>query len=117
MFACCSAASVTATAGSQLEDPEISYLLDQIRVSGCQFVRNATAHDSDAAAAHLEMKYRRAKRYVDDAAQFIARIGTESSFSGQAYFVDCAGYDRVTSADWLHAALANLRQIQKRDNS
>ena len=63
------------------------------------------------------MKYSRAKRYVDDADQFIQRIGTESSWSGQAYYVDCDGFDRVTSADWLHGALADLRQIQKRGNS
>ena len=117
MFACCSAASAEATAGSQLDDPEIGYLLHQIRASGCQFVRNGTAHDSDAAATHLEIKYSRAKRYVDDASQFIARIGTESSWSGKSYFVDCDGYDRVSSADWLHEVLVNHRLSQDRDNS
>jgi hypothetical protein len=102
--------AVSAAGAAPVEDREIGYLLSEIGSSGCQFVRNGEAHDSEAAAAHLAMKYRRARRYVADAEQFIERIATGSSWSGEPYWVACSGEAQVTSANWLTGALDKRRQ-------
>ena len=37
---------------------EIGHLLSSLSSSGCKFYRNGTWHDSEAARAHLEKKYK-----------------------------------------------------------
>ena len=92
-----------ATAGAETEQ-EVEYLLEFVASSGCTFVRNGDDHDSADAADHLRLKYSRGKRYVGSAEQFIDRLATESSWSGDPYTVTCEG-KRQTSAQWLHQAL------------
>ena len=99
-----------AVAAPPVEDEEIGYLLDEISSSGCQFIRNGEAHDAEAGAAHLQMKYRRARRHVADAEQFIERIATGSTWSGKPYWVACNGEVQVTSANWLNRVLDRHRQ-------
>jgi hypothetical protein len=90
-------------------DPEIEYLLEFVANSGCTFVRNSDDHESVDAADHLRLKYSRGKRYVDSAEQFIDRLATESSWSGDPYTVTCEGKTQP-SAQWLHRALTQYRQ-------
>jgi hypothetical protein len=97
-----------ATAGAETEQ-EVEYLLEFVASSGCTFVRNGDDHDSADAADHLRLKYSRGKRYVGSAEQFIDRLATESSWSGDPYTVTCEG-NTQTSAHWLHRALAEYRQ-------
>ena len=99
-----------AVSSAPVENEEIEYLLDQIGSSGCAFVRNGKAHDSEAAAAHLAMKYRRAQRYVGSAEQFIERIATGSSWTGEPYQVACEDKAPVASAAWLSGALERHRK-------
>jgi len=99
--------------GSAIAGPEtaqeVEYLLEFVAGSGCTFVRNGDDHDSADAADHLRLKYGRGKRYVDSAEQFIDRLATASSWSGDPYTVTCEGKTQ-TSAQWLHRALAEYRQ-------
>ena len=97
-----------ATAGAETEQ-EVEYLLEFVASSGCTFVRNGDDHDSVGAADHLRLKYSRGKRYAGSAEQFIDRLATESSWSGDPYTVICEG-ETQTSAQWLHRALAEYRQ-------
>ena len=90
-------------------DPEIEYLLEFVANSGCTFVRNGDDHESVDAADHLRLKYSRGKRYVDSAEQFIDRLATESSWSGDPYTVTCEGKTQP-SEQWLHRALSQYRQ-------
>jgi hypothetical protein len=103
----------TVTAGADAEEAEteqeVEYLLEFVAGSGCTFVRNGDDHDSADAADHLRLKYNRGKRYVGSAEQFIDRLATESSWSGDPYTVTCEG-NTQTSAHWLHRALAEYRQ-------
>jgi len=103
----------TAVAGAEAEqaetEQEVEYLLEFVAGSGCTFVRNGDDHDSADAADHLRLKYNRGKRYVGSAEQFIDRLATESSWSGDPYTVTCEGKTQ-TSAQWLHRALAEYRQ-------
>jgi len=97
-----------ATAGAETEQ-EVKYLLGFVAGSGCTFVRNGDDHDAVDAAEHLRLKYNRGKRYVGSAEQFIDRLATESSWSGDPYTVTCEGKSQ-TSAQWLHQALDDYHQ-------
>lgn len=87
---------------------EIQYLLQYVQQSGCDFNRNGSAHESADAADHLRLKYKRGNRYADSAENFIDRLASESSWTGETYTVTCAGITQPSGA-WLHQALDNYR--------
>lgn len=86
---------------------DIEYLLVTVANSGCQFERNGSTHDSAEASAHMRKKYDYAKRWIDNAEQFIERIGTGSSMTGKPYHVTCDG-TRYASRDWLTLQLSEF---------
>ena len=90
---------------------EIDGLIAALGASECQFQRNGRWYPAADAQAHLRRKYDwlRKRDLVDSAEQFIARAGTGSSLSGQAYRVRCAGRATEPAAAWLRARLAGLR--------
>lgn len=91
---------------------EINYLLEFVASSGCTFTRNGDGHPSAEAAEHLRLKYRRGKHYASTAEQFIDRLATESSWSGDPYTVTCKGATQPSS-QWLHRALTDYRKAQQ----
>ena len=100
-------ASAAPTAKAQ---HEIDALIAGLGASGCEFERNGSWHDSAKAAAHLQQKYDYLlkKKLVPTTAAFIERGGSQSSMSGKAYQVRCAGQVAVSSADWLNAQRRQL---------
>jgi len=93
------------TAGSVADtDEDVEFLLQYVADSGCTFVRNAERHNGAEASAHLRMKYDQDKRHIKSAEQFIDRLASASSLSGQPYVVTCGGKTQ-TSRDWLNEAL------------
>ena len=101
---------LTSSASAQTQaELEVNYLLEYVASSGCIFIRNGDDHDSADAADHLRLKYTRGKRYVNSAEQFIDRLATQSSWSGDQYRVTCAGKSEP-SGEWLHRTLADYRQ-------
>ena len=93
-------------------DAEVQFLLQFVSGSGCTFIRNGSEKTATDAADHLRLKYRRGKRYVDSAEQFIDRLASESSWTGKKYTVNCAG-QVSESGIWLHQALNEYRSDQK----
>jgi hypothetical protein len=89
-------------------EAEITYLIDQVAQSNCFYIRNGNEHDAAEAADHLRLKYRRGKRYADTAENFIDRLASESSWSGDAYQMRC-GETTEASRDWLYRALRGHR--------
>jgi hypothetical protein len=89
-------------------DQEVEYLLEFVAGSGCTFHRNGEDHNSADAADHLRLKYRRGKKYVNSAEQYIDRLASKSSWSGEQYTVTCDGQS-LTSKAWLHEALREHR--------
>jgi len=86
-------------------------LFEFVAASGCTFIRNGSDNHPEAAADHLRLKYRRGKRYVSSAEQFIDRLASESSWTGKKYTINCEG--KVSeSGVWLHQALAEHRKLQ-----
>jgi hypothetical protein len=90
---------------------EVDLLLATIESSGCEFYRNGNWHGPKAAIAHLHDKfdYLVARNLINTTEDFIERAATQSSLSGQAYEVKCAGGPSVTSNQWLRERLALLR--------
>ena len=85
-------------------EAEIAYLLEFVASSDCLFIRNGSSHEATDAADHLRLKYGRGQKYVNSAEQFIDRLASESSWTGQAYTVECRGRSE-TSRQWLYRAL------------
>jgi hypothetical protein len=50
-----------------------------------------------------------AKDEIDTAEDFIEKVATQSSLSGQPYQVRCRGSEAVTSNQWLRDVLARYR--------
>ena len=91
---------------------EVEQLFTQMRQSACQFERNGTVYDADEAVAHLTRKL----SYFDDKGKiarsedFIRLAASKSSMSGKPYHIICPEQAKQDSADWLNAALMQIRQ-------
>ena len=92
---------------------EIAHLLDYLSTSECEFYRNGSWYNAEAARSHLERKYQYLlkKKVIRSAEDFIAKAATQSSMSGEAYQVRC-GKDIFPCAAWLSSELERLRQKQ-----
>jgi hypothetical protein len=99
----------TAWAG---DDPEIEFLLTAVGQSDCTFIRNDKPHSAEKAADHLRMKYRRGRWAVDNAEEFIIRIASKSTMSGNPYRVQCAQDEPELTSDWLTDRLARYRAAE-----
>ena len=90
---------------------DITALIGALKQSGCEFSRNGSWYDSTKAAAHLQQKYDYLlkKNLVPTTTAFIERAGSQSSMSGKAYQVRCAGQAPVSSAAWLQAQLQQMQ--------
>ena len=91
---------------------EIDRLIAALGASGCEFQRNGSWYPAAKAQEHLRRKYDwlRERDKVATAEQFIALAGTQSSMSGRAYQVRCAGHAVEPSAHWLRARLLEMRK-------
>jgi len=90
---------------------EVNYLLGYVAGSGCEFYRNGSWYSAQKAQAHLRDKYKylHENNLSDSTEHFIDRAATQSSFSGKAYQIRCAGSAPVASQLWLREKLAALR--------
>jgi len=90
---------------------EIQHLFEFISQSDCIFIRNHTEYPAKEARDHMQTKYDYAKRWVNSAEQFIERIATKSSISGNRYQVRCQG-QLLYSDNWLKQELERYRASQ-----
>jgi len=105
-------AGFIATAHAEADaDTEIRALIQAVAESECEFNRNGSLHSAEAAAAHLELKYARGKRYADSAEAFIERLASRSSWSGKPYQMICDGQTQP-AGDWLTATLQDIRATE-----
>ena len=87
-------------------EEEINHLIQAVANSNCEFVRNGDRYDAND---HLRLKYRRGKRYATSAENFIDRLASKSSWSGNPYSMVCQDSGEHSSNSWLHAELLFLR--------
>lgn len=106
------ALSGSAGAGTNSASVEIAYLLNAVEQGDCRFLRNGSWYSAHAAADHLRAKYqlKSAAGVIASAEEFIAKVASRSSFSGEAYEVQCAGRRQEPSAAWLSERLREYRQ-------
>lgn len=97
-------------ANDTVNNTEIEYLLQSVGESGCIFIRNGKEHSAKDAESHLRLKYRRGRKYADTAEQFIERLASKSSWSGDIYHMRCGDTDQQPSGDWLLARLTEYRK-------
>jgi hypothetical protein len=95
------------------EPPSESGKIDELirRVStrtDLVFERNGMTYSSIEAARHLQVKREFAGDQIRTARDFIDRLGTVSSMTGQEYRVYLASGERLASADFLRAELAAI---------
>ena len=94
----------------QAAQAEIAALLSAVGASSCTFIRNDEPGTATAARAHLERKYRYARKKLDSAEDFIERVASQSSRSGRSYLVECRGEPQQPTREWLFARLSEIRE-------
>jgi hypothetical protein len=106
------AATVSARAApSAAEQARIERLIDAVAAqTGLQFVRNGKTHSPTDAAAFLREKLKARGTDVATAEQFIDRIASASSTSGQPYRIRVADGREVASAEFLGSLLKALER-------
>jgi hypothetical protein len=104
-------AATTAATVTDVTQAEVTFLLEYVGQSGCDFHRNGTWHDAKRAREHLRYKYEslRAAGRIGTADEFIDGAATKSSLSGRPYLIRCPGGATVTSNEWLRVALVRYR--------
>jgi hypothetical protein len=95
---------------------EIEYLLQYIETSGCSFYRNGTWYDGAHARAHLITKYDylAERRLIGNAEDFIDKVATKSSLTGEPYRIRCNDGVEIESGPWLRLMLAQYRASEHR---
>jgi len=96
-------------AADTVDDPEVEHLIQAVGQSDCVFIRNGKRHAAPDAADHLRLKYRKGKKYIDGADEFIDKLASESSWTGKPYSIECPGSPAVASKDWLRQELSEFR--------
>jgi Family of unknown function (DUF5329) len=93
------------------EMARIEHLCDTVaRSKGMYFVRNGKAYSPDDAATFLREKLKAMGDEVRTAEEFIDKIATKSSMSGEPYTVRFADGREMPSAEFLRAELARQRR-------
>jgi hypothetical protein len=108
------AAPVPVSAG---ERGKIDRLIELVRKSKIAFVRNGKAHEPGSAADHLASKLEGAADPSMTARDFIQRLASFSSQSGEPYLVRFPDGKTIPAGDWLLARLAEIEAAQRGDPS
>ena len=99
----------------------IQHLINRVKVSGNTFIRNDSNHTSLEAAEHLQGKWRRAKTLLwfktraneFTPQQFINKIASQSSYSGEAYRMILKTGEIITTKKWLLQELHKQKKLKK----
>jgi len=100
---------LAASADDPNMESEIDFLLDTVVSSDCVFIRNGSEHAAQAARDHLQMKRKRGKRYYSTAEEFIEKIASKSSWSGNEYLIQCGDAPQQKAQVWFMSILDRLR--------
>ncbi len=100
---------------SHLEQAKFQYLLERIRKSPLQFVRNGEKFDGARAAKHLHWKLSRKGGGIKTASEFIDKIASESSRSGSPYLLKVSDQETYPLRDIMNNELQRLEQSLEED--
>lgn len=109
VLACTASSASSEPAAPAAERERIERLCEVVGASkGIYFVRNGKEHTSDDAAKFLREKYKAMGDEVKTAEEFIQKIATQSSMSGEPYRVRFSDGREILSAEFLRAELARI---------
>ena len=105
------AMAISASADAQLRvDEEIEQLFVFILTSECEFIRNGRSYSPKKARSHIERKYKYLQDEIFSAEEFIEKTASQSSTTGERYYVKCPGQtNEISSQAWLQGALLDVR--------
>ena len=103
---------LSVTAISANTEQEVQHLFTFIVESDCIFIRNKTEYTASEARDHMQRKYDYARRWIGNAEQFISRIASKSSMSGNRYQIRCQN-QLLYSDNWLTQELQHYRTSQQ----
>ena len=103
----------SASVFSENSENEIRHLLDYVKDSEAQFIRNGKIYNSEKAAEHLLKKKEHFKKNIHSAEDFIRLTATKSLFTGESYSIRTADGTTAESAKWLMDALKRYRTKDK----
>lgn len=90
------------------EKDKINYLLNELVKSNAVFIRNGEEFSGQEAKAHMEKKLSYAGNKIQTADQFIEKIATKSSITGNLYYVKLTDGTIMESSKWLKQKLNDL---------
>lgn len=105
--------SQIAVAASAVEQAKINYLLHEIGVCQCKFVRNGSEYSGGEAVDHLNGKLEKAGDKIKTADDFIAHIASESSATGKPYMIKLSDGTQIPTKTWLSDKLSHYLVIQE----
>jgi Family of unknown function (DUF5329) len=111
VVSCLITPALLASTSTLSETEKIEALLKHIEgLKGATFIRNGTPATATAAANHLRAKWKSAGHQVKTAAEFIEKIASRSSVSGQPYTIRLADGTETPSGDYLKKQLELIEQ-------
>jgi hypothetical protein len=87
---------------------EIDQLLGNIANSNCTFIRSGQEYSAAEARKHLEMKMNFVLSRLESTEQFIDKLASESSTTGEPYQIRC-GNTQTVARTWLNTQLQLVR--------
>ena len=102
---------MSATTFADTKNDEISYLINSVGKSGCVFIRNGARFSGKEARDHLRTKRKRNAHLIHSAEDFIKKIASRSSTSGESYMIGCRGEEQQTANQWFTRLLELHRSI------
>ena len=88
---------------TKISPEEIRSNLDKIKTSELTFIRNGKTLDAEEMAGLLESKYLMNEKDIKTKEDFMDKVVTGSSLTGEAYKVLTAKNDTLLLADWLNS--------------
>ena len=88
---------------------EINHLLNYIKKTHCQYIRNGDAHNGVDAEKHIRKKYDYFKDEIKSTEDFIRLSATKSTMFGNKYYIQCPNTVKVESSKWLIKELKRYR--------
>ena len=104
-------AVLSATAVADTKNDQISYLINSVGKNGCVFIRNGERFSGKEAREHLRTKRKRNAHLIHSAEDFIKKIASRSSMSGEPYMISCRDEEPQTANEWFTRLLALHRSI------
>lgn len=77
-------------------------------LNGAHFVRNGMTYDAKSAANHLRMKWSKAGSKIKTANDFIEKIATKSSVTGELYLIKMADGVTIETGKYLKNKLLEI---------